>query len=309
MLGNKSYVTKVYLGYQYLWQVKYKILKEQLALDPLQDSVLETAFDKAVSYGNKHVKGASFGLHQLLHNVNLPYGLNVHNFGIEFLLHSGVKFGATLAFPLIYPLLNSQVVHNNVPAIVQGATIQSVKFFGINPLEGVHTLKGFFAKNTTMHSVLDNFSYGEGYCLQMAENSDFREVITSYQNWMESVDAVMHVIDEFSILYNNRDLTNIPLVSSLYLHARTYLYEQTKAEEEHNNMLIDSLKADDAGGKEEVADYINGQLIYGLARTLNVAYTIYQFFKVLTHNDEISVCGECAPITAPVSLCCKSCIH
>jgi hypothetical protein len=308
MLENEGYIAKIYVGYQYLWQVRYKILKEQLALDPLQDSVLETAFDKAVSYGNNNLKHSHFGLHQLLHHVPLPYGFDAHSFGIEFLLHSGVKFIATLAFPLIYPLLNDPIVTDDVPGIVKSVTTQSVKFFGINPLEGVHTVKSFFAENTTMHSILDNFSYGEGYHLQMAENSEFREVITSYQTWMESVDAAMHVIDEFSILYNNRDLPHIPLVSSLYLHARGYLYEQTKAEEERNELIIQSLKDGADHVEEDLPHYMDWQLIYGITKGLQTAYTIYQFFKVMTHN-EVILCGECMSTIAPVSLCYKSCNH
>lgn len=236
-----QYFHQVYSGYGYLYKASGEIFWKQLFLDPIQDTLLETGFKKVIQYGynQNDVNLEEAGLHALLHEVPLPFGLDIHTFGVEFCLHAGVKTVATLIFPFIYPVY--------IPASVANTAIIPIKFFGVNPLEGLHSLntmpKFLFGDNNTISTGIKYISYGEGYYQERANDESFYQYMSSYDDWMESVDATMHAYGEISILYNNLHLSDINIKTSAYLYARTQLYFNTLAEEKAVDKEIEQTRS------------------------------------------------------------------
>jgi hypothetical protein len=306
MNNTGNYYSEIYQGYKYILRSLMEISKEQLVIDPAQDTLIERAFLMAVQFGHSHqeLTAGNNEIYDLLHLIPLPFGLNVHSPGVEFLLHLGIKFGATVAFPLVLPFMNSTYTESISPK-VKDTAIQLTKFFGINPLEGLHSIKALVPSNTTLSNGLDYISYGKSYHQMRADDNDYKQFMAAYKNWMESIDAVMHARGELSILSNNWHLSSMPLKTSLYLHARMYLYETTNAEEEANEQRIEAKKLAHNDeictnkihvhpSQEEISnwgDWIysganwahenKGYLVYNGFKTLNTAYTVYKTVKII----------------------------
>ena len=299
MTETANYALKVYNNYLYIWKARNEIFWEQILLDPAQDTIIENIFQRIIRFGHNKIAPGDQGLHELLHQVPLPFGLNVHTPGVEFLLHAGIKAGATLIFPFVYPILNSSFTDSISPEL-RNIVIQPVKFFGINPLEGLHSVKFLSGENSTVGNMIEYLSYSENYHLDRASDESFKLYMDSYKLWMESIDAALHARGELSILYNNRQLSNMELKASLYLHARLYLYETTNEAEEVSNKKIELLKASHDSGTCTNISHVHfapqesstwsdwayngaswlyehkGYVAYNTLKTLHTAYTVYK---------------------------------
>ena len=223
-----DYPKQVYKGYGHLYQASREISWEQLFLDPLQDTAIESSFEKMIQAGHsaaeiKIAKCCSGGF-------------------IEHLKpHLVQKTIATIAFPFVYPFLNGT---SNIP----GASIvtEPAAFFGVNPLEGLYSLvtlpKTLLGEDNIISKSAKYLAFREDYHQDRAKDENFNQYMKVYKGYMEVCDAWGHARTELRTLYKNKDLSSMPYKAYVYFRLKFYLYSNTIAEEAENDKKIENLK-------------------------------------------------------------------
>jgi hypothetical protein len=314
-----SYTAQVSKTYQHIQKGFGEIFWERVVYDPIQDYYLEKGLETAVKFGHQagEITSGYDGLHGLMHQIPLPKALaqyshgiklftlvigfnihpldkqylNQHTFytpGVDFILHQGLNAFSTAAFIMAYPALNSSYA-TNIPSEIKYTVTETIKFFGVNPLEIMHAAKSILGENSIMGRGIEYLSYGEDYTKTRAEDEEYKQIMDAYSNFMEFTDSLMHAYVELSLINNNKHLSEMPMLH-IYLQARLYLYENTNAEEEAINKEIALLKAPHNNKtctnsshnhiiSEESSTwgdwlYENKDYIYNAAKTVHGLYTI-----------------------------------
>ncbi len=227
-LSISYYSKQVYKGYGHLYQASREIFWEQLFLDPIQDTAIESSFEKMIQAGHsadeiKLSKCCSGGFIQ------------------HFIPHLAQKTLATIAFPLIYPFLNGT---SNIPG--KSIITESAAFFGVNPLEGLYSLdtlpKTLLGEDNIISNGAKYLAFREDYHQARAKDEDFNQYMKAYKGYMEFCDSLMHAKTELKTLFNNKDLSTMPYKAYAYFKLKFYLYSNTMAEEAENDKKIENCK-------------------------------------------------------------------
>ena len=237
-----TYLQKTLNGYSYLRKEVSEILLHQIAFDTIQDILIKEGFKFMMQYGNQIGKvniHPTTGLHKLMHDI-LGHDL-AHSLAIEFAMHAAIKISVTAAFPLIYSLDFMSIV----PQYARDNIIDpSIKFMGIQPLEIFNVIKvipnKLFGSNNSISNTIDYLTLHENHYYDRAGDPQYEQFTNDYNNFMESVDAVIHATDDLSVLYNNINLPGAYKKALTWFQVKLNLYfNSEKFNQDHNDKIHD----------------------------------------------------------------------
>jgi hypothetical protein len=198
-------------NYQYLWQGKSEVILQQLLLDPLQDSLIKkltlaliaTSQHSHCHHCHGHGQAQSF-LAELMQ---------------EFIFHFGIKAVATVSFPIIYLVKPQDLAHDSLSGLLSFGQ-QAVKFFGINPLEGVYALHSMIENALGADNIITNNAitayFSNDYVSSRTTDQDYGHFMDNYRIYMEGFDAAIHATDNIMVLAQsfNHDLNQNIIVTT-----------------------------------------------------------------------------------------------
>lgn len=123
----------------------------------------------------------------------------LQDYAWSFAYHMTVKTGATLVFPIVYPIFT--YIHKNSCNEVyiceksEHVTENFIQHAAVNPLEGIYIFDRIIEDSMVR--------YFPDYIESRAKDPDFQEVMTAYLTWMESVDAGMHGYSHINNIVQN----------------------------------------------------------------------------------------------------------
>ena len=144
----------------------------------------------------------------------------------EYVMHSAVKGIAIGLFPIIYSMNNINMC-NKYKFICN-----TVKFFGINPSEGIYLFHSITSKITpkSYSNLVENAEFYLNY-EHLKEDQQAYEYLTALDLYLEGVDALIHGADNLELIYNNRDLPGISIISGAMVLGMSILYYNTEIHE------------------------------------------------------------------------------
>lgn len=243
---NRPYLEQVYTGYSYLLKEASEILWHQFIYDPIQDTFIKLGFEKLIQYGhpqeavNFHV---NTGIHKILHDLLGNNAHGVTGFFYEIGIHAAVKVVATAAFPFLYPL---QLTSYIPESIKEGLIEKPIKFMGIHPLEIVNSVKiipdEILGMNNSISNSIDYLTLHTNHFQDRVDDPEYEIYMKSFNIWLESVDAVVHMSDDVSVLYNNRHLNGITQKAYYWVNLKYQMYKNSETSAFHHDHKIGFLR-------------------------------------------------------------------